>query len=121
MMLQKLFNNTKEYVPQTNVQNITPNDLQQRLDANEPLLVLDVRTPEEFGMGHIRNSRLLPLNNLLRRSNELPKDKPIVCVCRSGNRSRVACEQLAQLGFTNLYNLGAGMIGWQQANLPINF
>jgi rhodanese-related sulfurtransferase len=55
---------------------------------------------------------------LLARSNELPQDRPIVFVCRSGNRSQVACEQLAQLGFTNTINLVDGMIGWHRAGLP---
>jgi rhodanese-related sulfurtransferase len=103
----------------TNIQNITPAELQQRLEANEPLLVLDVRFPQEYAEdGHIAGSRLLPLPLLGQRHNELPKDQSIICVCRSGNRSQAACEQLAGLGFTNLYNLGGGIIGWRQAGLP---
>ena len=103
----------------TKIQNITSVDLYKRLQTDEPLLVLDVRFPEEYaGDGHIVGSRLLPLPHLRQRGNELPKDQLIVCVCRSGNRSQAACEQLADLGFTDLYNLGGGMIGWRRASLP---
>ncbi len=106
-------------VAQTAIKNITPAELRQRLQTGESLLVLDVRFPEEYAAdGHIAGSRLLPLPNLRQRISELPTDRPIVCVCRSGNRSMVACEQLAGLGFTNLYNLSAGMVGWRQAGLP---
>ena len=106
---------------QSQVKTITPVGLQQRLQANEPLAILDVRFPEEYATGHIADSRLLPLPHLRQRSDELPKEQPIVCVCRSGNRSQVACEQLADLGFTNLINLTGGMIGWTQAGLPVQF
>lgn len=100
--------------------NITPGELQQRLEANEAVIVVDVRTSEEFAHeGHIFSSRLLPLSYLRQRSDELPKDKPIVVVCRSGERSQVACEQLAALGFTDIFNLAGGIDAWQQAKLPL--
>jgi rhodanese-related sulfurtransferase len=102
---------------QTAFQTITPAQLAQ---TNEPLLILDVRSPEEYaGDGHIADSRLLPLPQLYRQAGELPRDQAIVCVCRSGKRSQVACRQLAELGFTQLFNLAGGMIGWRQAGLPI--
>jgi rhodanese-related sulfurtransferase len=103
----------------TRVETITPTELAEQLSGPDAPLVVDVRTPGEYSNdGHIAGSRLLPLSMLLARSNELPQDRPIVFVCRSGNRSQVACEQLAQLGFTNTINLVGGMIGWRQAGLP---
>jgi rhodanese-related sulfurtransferase len=105
---------------QPTFQHITPAELQQQLQTNEPPLILDVRSPEEYaGDGHITGSRLLPLPQLHQRAGELSKNQAIVCVCRSGNRSQVACKQLAGLGFTRLFNLAGGMIGWRQAGLPI--
>lgn len=102
-------------------QTITPLTLQQRLQAHEILLILDVRRAEEYATeGHIAGSRLLPLHQLLHRHHELPTDRPIVCVCRSGNRSQVACEQLAALGFANLFNLEGGMLQWRQVGLPVH-
>ena len=104
---------------QTRIQNMTPVQLYEKLQSDEKPFILDVRFAEEYAHdGHIAGSRLLPLSHLRQRAGELPKDKPIVCVCRSGNRSMVACEQLAQLGFTDLYNLSGGMIGWRSLGLP---
>lgn len=93
--------------------------LKRRLDAGERLYLLDVRSSEEYAHdGRIAGSRLLPLPMLAMRLAELPKDTPIVCVCRSGSRSGVAAEQLARRGFANVFNLSGGMIGWQRAGLP---
>jgi len=104
---------------QTNIQNMAPAQLYEQLQSDEKPFILDVRFPEEYAHdGHIAGSRLLPLPHLRQRIGELPKDKSIVCVCRSGNRSMVACEQLAQLGFKELYNLSSGMIGWHRLGLP---
>lgn len=101
------------------VQKITAKELYQRIQGQEKVLLVDVRSPEEYWVdGHIKGSRLLPLPVLLQRIDELPKDRPIVCVCRSGSRSHVACEQLASRGFTQVTNLVGGMIGWRQAGLP---
>ena len=102
----------------TQVKTITAAELARRLDESNPPLVVDVRMPEEYSQnGHIAGSRLLPLPVLLQRSEELPKDRDIVFVCRSGSRSGVACEQLANLGFENTVNLVGGMIAWKQAGL----
>ncbi len=101
------------------VAQISVTELFTDLQNGSAPLLLDVRSPEEYQMdGHIEGSRLLPLPMLLQRIDELPQDKQIVCVCRSGNRSQVACEQLAAMGFTNLANLSGGMIDWHRHGLP---
>lgn len=100
------------------VKQIKPLELQRWLTNNEQLTLIDVRTPREFEAEHIRGARLLPLSVLRQRSGELPDDRPIVCVCRSGARSQSACEQLARQGFTNLFNLSGGMIAWKRDGLP---
>ncbi|NJN16573.1 MAG: rhodanese-like domain-containing protein [Oscillochloris sp.] len=95
-------------------------DLKARLDSGEPLVVLDVRTPEEFtGDGHVAGATLIPLPELGQRMAELDKDAPTACFCRSGNRSRSACDQLAQAGFSNLVNVDGGIIAWGTAGYPI--
>ena len=104
---------------QSTIQDIAPAELYHRLQTAESMLILDVRLSQEYAAdGHISGSRLLPLPHLRQRANELPAHRPIVCVCRAGNRSRVACEQLARLGFSNLYNLSSGLVGWRLAGLP---
>ncbi|MCQ3975187.1 MAG: rhodanese-like domain-containing protein [Anaerolineae bacterium] len=122
-MLQSLFGSGRSAPTArqtTKIQTTSSQELYQRLQHQEPVVLVDVRSPEEYRQdGHIRGSRLLPLPVLLQRSNELSKDSPIVCVCCSGNRSHVACEQLASRGFTNVTNLVGGMIGWSRSGLPI--
>ena len=89
-----------------------------RIDAKERLYLLDVRQPDEFAAGHISGAKLIPLDELSQRMNELPKDRPILCICRSGSRSSMATRQLAGAGFEAI-NLSGGMIGWQNAGFPI--
>ncbi|HZX87743.1 MAG TPA: rhodanese-like domain-containing protein, partial [Reyranella sp.] len=77
--------------------------------------VLDVREPNEFSgpLGHIRGATLLPLGELAQRANELPKDKPIVAVCRAGSRSAHATAILQKAGFSDIANLPGGMLRWR--------
>lgn len=103
----------------TAVKQLAPHDLQTWLESTDsaPLLV-DVRTPAEYEYdGHIANSILLPLDALMQRMQELPKDRPIVFVCRSGSRSQMACEMMAAQGY-NASNLYGGMIAWKRFGLP---
>lgn len=83
-------------------------------------LVLDVREQSEFADGHIGQAKHIPLGSLANRLGEIEKykGKPIVAVCRSGNRSGVACGTLRKAGFENLHNLAGGMMAWDQAGLP---
>lgn len=118
-MLQSIFGRTVGFRPQARIETITPAELHQTLNQENAPLVVDVRSPEEYRLdGHIAGSRLLPLPVLLQRSGELPKDRPIVFVCRSGNRSHIACEQLVNQGFSNVINMTGGMLGWRSAGLP---
>ncbi len=115
-MLRNLFASAR---PVSAIATIHPAELQQRLADHDQLFMLDVRSAEEYAHdGHIVGARLIPLPALSARLDELPKDTPIVCICRSGSRSQVAAEMLARHGFSNLFNLTGGMIGWQQADLP---
>lgn len=84
-------------------------------------LVLDVREDSEFKAGHVLNAIHIPLGKLAERIGELEKykERPIVVVCRSGNRSGMACAMLGKQGFTQAYNLAGGVMAWQKANLPL--
>lgn len=73
-------------------------------------LVVDVRTPGEWEEGHCEASRLLPLNELPSRFEELPKDQTLLMVCRSGGRSEQATLFLQSMGYTQVFNLGP----WQR-------
>ena len=99
--------------------NLTPAELQQRLAQGERLTLLDVREPFEYTEAHLKGSLLIPLDQLSLRLAEVPKDKPIVAVCRSGNRSGVAASLLQRAGFTNIFNLKGGLVEWARQGLPV--
>ncbi len=100
---------------------ITVAQLKTMLDQNENFLLLDVRTPAEFVQdGRVAQSTLIPLQELEQRLNELPTDKPIVCICRSGNRSATACDLLRSRGYEAI-NVAGGMRAWKAAGYPIVF
>lgn len=119
-MFRQLFRNPRE-TQAYHIGTMTVQELKAQLDAHTPMVLVDVRQPEEFAYdGHVAGARLLPLPMLAMRMNELPKDQPIVCICRSGNRSQVACEMLQRHGFTNVTNVVGGMVAWQRAGYPMN-
>ena len=89
--------------------------LQDRADV----VVLDVREQTEYDAGHIPGVKLIPLGQVPSRMAEIPKDKPVIVTCRSGNRSGQAADFLRQQGYTNVHNMEGGITAWQQAGLPI--
>ena len=91
--------------------NVTAEKAKQLID-NKEVVVLDVRTPEEFEEGPIPNSILVPVQELEFRLNELGKEEHYLVVCRSGNRSTQASEILINNKFTNIYNMTGGMNNW---------
>jgi phage shock protein E len=80
---------------------------------------LDVRTQEEWDQFHIPNTTLIPLDELTTRLNELPQDRVIVVVCRSGNRSQQGRDILLQTGFSNVTSMIGGVAQWSALNYPI--
>lgn len=90
----------------------------QRLVDEEGALLLDVREPEEWRAGHAPKAKHIALGVIGHRQSELPKDRTIVTVCRSGRRSDTAATQLRAAGLTVL-NLTGGMQAWQAAGLAV--
>ena len=80
--------------------------------------VLDVRQPEEWNEYHVPGSTLIPLGELEARVKELPRDKPIVVVCRSGNRSQTGRDVLLRAGFSQVTSLAGGLSQWKAAGYP---
>jgi adenylyltransferase/sulfurtransferase len=91
---------------------ITATDLKRRLDAGEDLYILDVREPNEYQINRIPGSTLIPLGELPRRYQELPRDREIVAQCKMGGRSAKAQEFLKTVGFNNVKNLRGGILEW---------
>lgn len=87
------------------------------LEAGDAVAV-DVREATEWKAGHLRRAQHVPLNELAYRRGELPRDRTIVVVCRSGNRSRVATLALRRAGY-DAENLEGGLKAWQAAGLAL--
>lgn len=97
---------------------IDPQWLEEHLNQ---VLVLDVREPEEFQgpLGHLPGARSIPLGTLSTRVAEIPRDRPVVTVCRAGARSAQAAVLLRRAGFERVANLGGGMLRWRADNHPV--
>jgi phage shock protein E len=93
-------------------ENITPDELRDKMEKDEDFLLLDVRTPAEHAADAIKGSRLIPVQELSFRAAELPRDREIVVYCRVGNRSAFAATYLARMGY-NVKNLEGGIMAWR--------
>ncbi|CAH2713747.1 Thiosulfate sulfurtransferase GlpE [Neobacillus rhizosphaerae] len=92
---------------------VTTNDeLEKKLDANDNLVVLDVRETVEYAFNHIPNAISIPLGELEDRLIELKTEDEIFVVCRTGNRSDFAAQKLTEKGFTKVINVVPGMSEW---------
>lgn len=83
------------------------------------VFVLDVRTLEEWNEFHAPNTTLIPLDQLMSRLSEVPRDKEIVVVCRSGNRSQQGREILLNAGFKQVTSMTGGLNEWRAQGYPI--
>jgi rhodanese-related sulfurtransferase len=113
------------------VQEINPQDVMQRLEGGEDLLVLDVREPHEFAQGHLPGAVNVPRGLLeLKADADSPVADPAItekrdarvvtyCLKAPGARSLFAADTLRKMGFTNVAAMSAGVNGWTEAGLPI--
>ena len=94
-------------------EQITPEQAKMIMDTENDYIIIDARTPEEFAEGHIADAILIPEYEIADRAEkELPdKDALILVYCRSGRRSKIASEELVNLGYTNVKEFG-GIIDW---------
>ena len=93
---------------------LTVHELKAKLDAGEPLQVIDVREPAEHEIARIDSAALIPLAQLESRRHELTTDTPIVVMCHSGVRSAYAAELLRAAGYNNVLNLEGGIDAWSR-------
>ena len=97
---------------QNTLPEISPQELKQKLDDNESVLLLDVREPSEYDIVHLEGARLIPLNTLPHHIDDLPSDQEIVVYCHHGQRSLYATAYLHQNGLTDTKNLAGGIDQW---------
>jgi len=93
---------------------ISPAEVQVLLKNDRSVVLMDVRTPEEFAQGYIAGAKLLPYDQINAKSaaTVIPtRDTTVVVYCRSGHRAGIAVQTLQRLGYTKVLNLG-GIITW---------
>jgi len=81
-------------------------------------LILDVREQDEWDAGHVEGATLIPLGELANRLSELPKDRQIIVMCKSGNRSAKGRDLLLANGFIQVTSMAGGITAWIEAGLP---
>ncbi|EDL63548.1 rhodanese-like domain-containing protein, partial [Bacillus sp. SG-1] len=101
--------------------HVTSNeDLEKKLEANENIVVLDVREAAEYAFNHIPYAISIPLGELEERHSELDINDEIYVVCRTGSRSDLAAQKLAEIGFANVLNVVPGMSAWSGKSNSVN-
>ena len=109
------------------INEISPTDLKTRLEAGEDILVVDVRELWELNITKLDFAQHIVMSDIPRRAaNDIPQDKPVVFVCRSGNRSMNVAQMLAFNGWqpTQLMNLKGGILAWAREidpSLPTDY
>jgi rhodanese-related sulfurtransferase len=106
--------------------NETANSLPSAISVSEAYemyqngaFVLDVRTQEEWDEFHAPNTTLIPLDQLASRLNEVPRDRQVVVVCRSGNRSQEGRDILLDAGFEQVSSMAGGLNEWRASGYPV--
>ncbi len=100
------------------VQDVTPEQVKK---AEDQIAIIDVRENDEWNgeLGHIGSAKLINLGNLPNQTSEIPQNRPVVFVCRSGGRSARAAAFFKQQGYTHVFNMKGGMIHWNELGLPV--
>jgi rhodanese-related sulfurtransferase len=105
---------------QANYREVTSKEAAELIRNITPL-VLDVRTPGEYSRGHLKDSVMIPLQQLQARWQEIAgyKNKDVLIYCATGNRSTVAAKILIDNGFKRILNLRQGISGWEREKFPV--
>jgi rhodanese-related sulfurtransferase len=96
------------------IKQLSATELKIKIDNQEPLLLLDVREPNEFQYAHLANSVLIPLNQIPQRCDELNKQQAIVVICHHGFRSQQVALYLEHSDFSDIANLQGGIDAWSR-------
>ncbi|WP_457568103.1 rhodanese-like domain-containing protein [Desulfurobacterium sp.] len=103
----------------SNVKDVSPEEVMKLV--NRGVLVIDVRTPEEFAAGHIKGAKNIDFmsRDFFGKIKKLNRNKPYIICSRDGRTGRVAAKVMESEGFKKLYNLDGGIISWAEKNYPV--
>jgi len=103
--------------PPATIPSVDVTEAAARADAGA--LIVDVREPAEFASVRAHGALLLPLSTFAVRYAELPRDRPLLMICATGNRSQAAAAHLLRNGWTEVVNVAGGTTAWVKAGLPV--
>lgn len=98
--------------------NVTSAQAKRLLAKNGRMVLLDVRTPEEYRQAHLRGALAIPIGELGKRLQEIPRGRPLLVYCAVGSRSVAAAGFLASKGYES-YNMSDGLVGWYNNGFPV--
>lgn len=98
---------------------IEPEELQSALEKDEKIVVVDVRTQDEWDAGHLDKAKHIELGEVQKNIAAIPKDAKMIAMCRSGQRSSIAASLLKRYGFNDVSHLKGGILAWSEAQLPL--
>ena len=98
---------------------VTPLEAKALIETRKDMLLVDVRSPEEFQGGSLPGATLIPFWDFAKGRFDLPKDKPILLVCAVGGRSLACGQLLASKGYREVYNLKGGLDAWAEQRVPL--
>jgi len=99
--------------------NVVPRDAFALVTQRQQVYLLDVRTPQEYREAHLEGAHLIPVDQVVRRLAEIPRDRPILVYCAVGSRSAQVYSYLARRGYPEVYNLDGGIYAWAAQGYPV--
>jgi len=102
-------------------QTVTPEEAQALMASHRDLLVVDVRNQDELREGYIEGSTLIPLWDIVKGQQNIPRDRPVLLICAVGGRSLALGKLMVQNGWPEIYNLKGGIEAWKEAGLPLKY
>lgn len=109
--------NDAQTVPSAKVEIINLEEFKSKIESGNQVQVLDVRTPEEWAKGVVKNAKQINIydaNFMEKVQKELSKDKPVVVYCQAGVRSKEAAKKLKDSGFKTVYDFSGGYAAWKK-------
>ena len=102
-----------------NYTSLDTDSAKEMLEDNQNVVLIDIRNRDEYNVEHLRDAKNIPLDQLDKRHEKLPRDKDIVVYCQTGGKSIRAIRKLEVAGFSQLYHMHEGLRGWKKAGYPI--
>jgi rhodanese-related sulfurtransferase len=97
--------------------SLMPLEVKKLMDERKDLLLIDVRSSQEFSEGSLEGARHIPFIDIIERKHSIPKRTPVVLICTIGGRSFAAVQILLESGYRDVYSLDGGLAAWNKARL----